>query len=296
MKMRIVTLLWVFIFLLTGCITENSESWIQYLLSEKKSDTSNDKSQNISQCFQIYKKKIYLNEGEWMKRIDIDTEERINLVKKKSDKFFVKNDKIFFMDYKNEPCISTYDLTNTSDNSTKEYWGNITSMIVVKGEIIGLRISEKTSYICKKNGKNEEIVCQFPTQIGNSFADELVGYYNGNYYLADFNEQKIYEINKNTKVLKEIFGCKQNEPYAYQFLKIRYIEGKLFILGVVIDTENSSLGGSFYVKSAADTGVWEISLDGYKSRKLSSILYNDLYVFDKNIYGVYSKGYEILNG
>lgn len=296
MNIRIVPLLGVIIILLTGCINENNESWIRYLILDKKSDTSNDKSQNISQPFQIYKKKIYINEGEWMKRVDIETGEKTNLVKKMSDKFYIENDRIIFMDYKNGSCISTYDLTNTTDNPTKEYWKSISSMLVVEGEIIGLRISEKTSYICKKNGKNEEIIFEFPTKTGDSYADELVGYYKGSYYLADFNAQKIYEINKNTKVLKEIFCCKQNKPYAYNFLKIRYIEGKIFILGVVIDTENSSLGGLFYVKSAADTGVWEISLNSNESRKISSFLYNDLYVYDKNIYGISSKGYEMLDG
>lgn len=98
MKTRIVTLFLVTIFLLTGCMKEKDESWIQYLISSKQSDTSNDKSQNISQPFQIYKNKIYLNEGEWMKRIDIDTGERTNFVKKIADKFYIQNDRIFFED------------------------------------------------------------------------------------------------------------------------------------------------------------------------------------------------------
>lgn len=295
MKIRIVTLLLVTIFLLTGCMEEKNENWIQYLISSKQSDTSNDKSQNISQPFQIYKNKIYLNEGEWMKRIDIDTGERTNFVKKIADKFYIQNDRIFFEDYKDGPCVSIYDLTNTTANPTNEYWRNITSMLVVEGEIIGLRMGEKISSICKHNGKSEEILFEFSTKTGDSYADELVGYYNGNYYLADFNEQKIYEVNENSRVLKEIFCCNEDKPYTYDFLKVRYMQGKLFVLGTVIDTEKSSLGGLYYVENAANTGVWEISLNNNKSKKFSATLFDDLYVFDKNIYGIYSKGYEFLD-
>lgn len=97
------------------------------------------------------------------------------------------------------------------------------------------------------------------------------------------------------KVRKEIFCCKENKPYAYDFLKVRYMQGKLFVLGTVIDTEKSSLGGLYYVENAANTGVWEISLNNNKSKKFSATLFDDLYVFDKNIYGIYSKGYEFLD-
>ena len=67
------------------------------------------------------------------------------------------------------------------------------------------------------------------------------------------------------------------------------MEGKFYVLGTVIDTENSSLGGAYYVEDAKDTGVWEFSLDTYEKKKISSVLYNDIYIYNKKCYGVSSK-------
>lgn len=290
MKKNILALFVLCTVLLTAC-SKNDNFWMQYVVSTGVSDTSADKEQNISQCFQLYKDKMYTIDTEWMKQIDLKTKRQTSRTKKLGDYFYIADNSIYFLDYRDEPCVSVCSLTDIDNGKSEIYWNNISSMLMLNEKMTGLRIDEKFSTILSYDGKEEEVVFQFGTGTGVSNMENLAGYFDGTYYLTDDTGRNIFKVNQSIKKPERIFSIEEEAPYTFSILKVRYLAGHLYILGVVINTEISDIGGPHYVNDAKNTGVWDISLEKEETRKIFSTLFDDIYVFDGKLYGINQNDY-----
>lgn len=276
------------VLLISSCSKSYSNEWVQYVRSNSISDTSNDKQQNISQPFQIYKGKMYINDIDLFKQIDLKEGVVKTIKNKLGDSFFIKNDYIYFLDSQEEPQISYCKLTDGKRIS--RYWNKIDSMLWTQNELIGLRVEDNTSMILKYDGEEERTILTYPTNLN---VNQLVGFYEDTYYLLGVN--KLYKVSKAVPKLSEIFSIKESDPYSFMILEVRYIDGHIFVLGTVIDTSSSSLGGLFYVEDAESTGVWDISLSNLKKKKISDTLFDNLYVYNNCLYGILDDTYVTLD-
>ncbi len=86
---------------------------------------------------------------------------------------------------------------------------------------------------------------------------------------------------------EEIFSINEKKPYTFRILDVRYAAGHLYVRGTVIDTETSDIAGPHYVKEAKNTGIWDISLEEEEIGMVSSVLYDDIYIFNGRLYGIF---------
>lgn len=290
MKKKLVLLCGFVLVFFIACTWKDKtgEDWIQHVISTGVFDDSVNKSQNISQPMQIYQGKMYMIGLDEVEKTDLKTGEKTNLTRKLGDKFYIQNDRMYFADYRKEDCVSVCSLSNIAYDMSEVFWNNISDFLIVDEEMIGLRTDGKKSTLLRYDGHKEELLFEFPDEIEGSYVEDftLAGYYDGKYYLVDHNEAKIYQISEEGKNIQKIFSINEKLSFTYSILEVRYMEGHLYVLGTVIDTEQSSIGGLFYVKDAEDTGVWDISLDSKERTKISPTLFDDLYVYNKNVYGI----------
>lgn len=128
MKKNILVLFVLISIFFTACTKNNP--WIEYVASTELTDSSEDKGQNISQPFQLYKGRIYMIGAEWLEEVDLETKKQISKVKKKGDNFYIANDNIYFLDYKNKDCVSYCPLSDLENGKSEIYWNNISSMLI----------------------------------------------------------------------------------------------------------------------------------------------------------------------
>lgn len=266
------------------------DALLEQVVEKGITDTTEEKGINISETFQVYKNRLYYNSGNGFWFVDLETGKRENLTTEYICDFVICDDLIYYLDM--SKAVDYVVCKNLNDVAKKErlrVLRDIESYIFINKEVIALRELEDKHVIIKwREDGSEQVLLEFGVDVIEQYEVQLCGYYEGKYIF--FSNRAIgggiYTVDGNTGEVRKVFSIEKEGSVYCKLDGVRCTKDKVYIWGLAFDSAKSALGGQYPIEDSDKTGVWQVNLNNYETKRISDKFYDKMCMLQGELYGV----------